>query len=363
MSTGKPSHYFVHTLLRARDWQHRPQFDQVCQWWQGSGVGFQPANRDDRKLEAYATRGRGVCALVGMGGAGKTAIANRFLNELPVGRIANPSSFSSVGWVSNPSSSATTSLPAPHSVFVYSFYDDDKPENFFRHLQIWLEGTSSPAKEKSATQLMFDIQQHQGLIILDGLEKVQESGARGGFGRLTSPSLRDLLNHIACGSARELSVLVTSRFPLTDLRDSQPRFFHTIPVEEIDVPTGIQLLRARAVRGSDMQLAPIVEHCGRHALTVDLAGGYIKEYGQGDPSTPLNLGTAEELQAEAEQELDDDKRAVLKQGIRFARIAQRYREAMLNSDKAASRLGVLVLCCLKSWRVNSNDPQKTHLAT
>ena len=58
---------------------------------------------------------------------------------------------------------------------------------------------------------MFDIQQHEGLIILHGLEMVQESGARGGFGRLTSPSLRDLLNHIACGSACELSVLVTSR--------------------------------------------------------------------------------------------------------------------------------------------------------
>jgi hypothetical protein len=31
--------------------------------------------------------------------------------------------------------------------------------------------------------------------------------------------------------------------------------------------------RVRGVRGSNMQLAPIVEHCGRHALTVDLAGG------------------------------------------------------------------------------------------
>lgn len=52
--------YFVHTLLRARDWQHRPEFDQVCDWWREGG--------------------RGVCALVGMGGAGKTAIAERFLN-------------------------------------------------------------------------------------------------------------------------------------------------------------------------------------------------------------------------------------------------------------------------------------------
>ncbi|MDA1056195.1 MAG: hypothetical protein O3C40_37930, partial [Planctomycetota bacterium] len=156
-------------------------------------------------------RGLGVCALVGMGGAGKTAIAERFLNELLENTSATRQRVSPDG-VAKIHSLAQRAridapLPHPHSVFVYSFYDDDKPENFFRHLQFWLEGDSAPDKQKSPTQLMFDIQQHQGLIILDGLEKVQESGARGGFGRLTSPSLRDLLNHIACGSARELSVL------------------------------------------------------------------------------------------------------------------------------------------------------------
>ena len=93
-----------------------------------------------------------------------------------------------------------------------------------------------------------------------------------------------------------------------------------------------------------MQLAPIVEHCGRHALTIDLAGGYIKEYGKGDPAMPLNLGTPQELQAEVEQEPDDDKRAVLKQGIRFTRIAESYREAMLRSDEAA--LALLERICL-----------------
>jgi len=251
-----------------------------------------------------------------MGGAGKTAIADHFLNAALTGDVE----------------------PEPQSAFVYSFYDDDKPENFLRHLQAWLENSPKLETLLSVSQIMFLVQQHQGMIVLDGLEMVQESGARGGFGRLTSPSLRDLLNHIACGSARELSVLATSRFPLTDLRDSQPRYFHTIPVEEIDVVAGVALLRDRGVHGTDVQLAPIVEQCGQHALTVDLVGGYINEYGKGDPTTPLNLGTVEELQIEAEQELDDDKRAVLIQGHRFARIAQRYREAMLYRDEAALAL-------------------------
>ncbi len=49
--------HFAHRLLRARDWQHRPEFDALCEWWRRRGVG--------------------VCALVGIGGAGKTAIADR----------------------------------------------------------------------------------------------------------------------------------------------------------------------------------------------------------------------------------------------------------------------------------------------
>ena len=79
-------------------------------------------------------------------------------------------------------------------------------------------------------------------------------------------------------------------------------------------------------------------------MTVDFAGGYIAEYGNSDPATPLHLDTAEEFAAEVEQEADDDRRAVLKQGRRFARIAERYREAMLKSDEAA--LALLERICL-----------------
>jgi hypothetical protein len=72
---------------------------------------------------------------------------------------------------------------------------------------------------------------------------------------------------------------------------------------------------------------------------VDFAGGYIAEYGQGDPATPLDLGTAEELKAASEQdELDEDQREVFRQGYRFARIAEHYRDAMLNKDEAAMAL-------------------------
>ena len=267
MASGDPSNYFVHRLLRARDWQHRPQLDEVCAWWRGV---------------AGKRGGRGVCALVGMGGAGKTAIAERFLRVLPGGLPQDPDV------------AKDESLPRPHSTFVFSFYDAPNPEAFFAALQIWLERTPRVETVLSVGQLLFLLQQTQGLVVLDGLEKVQDDGSRGIFGRLTSPKLRDFLDHLAAGYVPDLSVLVTSRFPLADLRDARPQFFRTIAIEEIDVATGVKLLKDRGVRGNDLQLTRIVEECGRHVLTVDFAGGYIKEFGDGDPATPLHLGTADE---------------------------------------------------------------------
>ncbi len=309
---AKTFNYFRHTLLRAQNWQPRPEFDRVSEWWQAGG--------------------RGVCALVGMGGAGKTAIAERFLRILPGGLPPEPGV------------DKVDSLPQPHSNFAISFYDEAHPEDFFEALQMWLERTPRLTTVLAFNQIAFMLQGTPGLIVMDGLEKVQDDGARGAFGRITSPNLRNFLDQAAAGYFHELSLLVTSRFPLADLRDAHPGYFQTVPIEEIDVATGVQLLKDRGVHGNDLELEPIVVECGRHALTVDFAGGYISEFGAGNPSTPLKLDEAAELGEKADEELDDDRRAVLKQGRRFARIAERYREGMLEKDEAA--LALLERVCL-----------------
>ena len=268
-----------------------------------------------------------------MGGAGKTAIVDRFLQALP-GVLPE-----------DHKAPKDPSLPTPNGILVFSFYDAPNPEAFFEALHMWLAGSPNVGVGVSFNQLLFMMQNAvPGLMILDGLEKVQEDGAKGIFGRLNSPNLRDFINRLASGYLPNLSVLITTRFRLADLHEAKSQFFKSIPVEEIDIPTGIQLLRRRGVRGTDLQLEQIVKECGQHALTVDFAGGYIKEYGDGNPETPLQLGTAEELQEAAEQEQDDDRREVLKQGFRFARVAQRYREAMLEKDEAV--IALLERICL-----------------
>src|SRR5436190_10500612 len=109
MTSRRPSkapYHFAHPLLRARDWQHRPELDALCEWWRQGG--------------------RGVCVLVGIGGAGKTASVERFLRLLP--GVLTPES----------NLDRDVSLPKPQRLFVFSFYDEANPDAFFAQLAAWL---------------------------------------------------------------------------------------------------------------------------------------------------------------------------------------------------------------------------------
>ena len=323
MSNTGNTNFFVHSLLRARDWQHRPQLDEVCDWWRAGG--------------------QSVCALVGIGGAGKTAIADRFLQVVP-GVL--------------PAAEQTPkdySLPVPHSVFVFSFYDAPNPEAFFDALTCWLQTTVSAVTVGVQDQATGRVSDHQvvqwlqgappGLLILDGLERIQEDGTRGGiFGRIGDGNLRDFLTRLAEGWLPHLSALITSRFTLADLDEASPTWYRPIDVDKIDVPTGINLLRQRGVTGTDSQLEDIVDNCGRHALTVDMAGGLLCEFHNADPTTSLEIGTAEEIEQAASKEQDPRRRAARKQELRFAKVASRYRAGLEKKDKAA--LALLERVCL-----------------
>ena len=93
------------------------------------------------------TAGTESVRVVGLGGACKTAIAEQFLHSLP-GLFPN----------NDRTSKHSTKLRFPSSVFVYSFYDDDKPANFLESLQMWLEGNARTKDQLSITQIKFLIQ-------------------------------------------------------------------------------------------------------------------------------------------------------------------------------------------------------------
>ncbi len=114
--TSRPQIWFAHRLLRARDWQDRPELDRLVDWWR--------------------QRRAGVCALVGIGGAGKTAIVDRLLRLLPNVLSEEP------GLAKDPS------LPTPRELFVFSFYDAPNPDAFFAEFEVTLDPREAAIREQ-----------------------------------------------------------------------------------------------------------------------------------------------------------------------------------------------------------------------
>ena len=210
---------------------------------------------------------RGVVALVGLGGAGKTAIAAQFLDELC--RPGYPS--------------------RPEGLFVWSFYQEPDAGYFLREAYRYFardDPAATTAKGAGLLHLLREALMVGGphLLVLDGLERVQrqEGHGPGLFGQIEDPLLRGLLTRVAEGVGGT-AALVTSRFPLTDLKAFLDRGYRHRDVEGLGLPAALALLRGHGVRGDDATLARLVESYGAHALTLDHLGGLIGQFLGGDP--------------------------------------------------------------------------------
>jgi len=225
-----------------------------------------------REAELDALRSRwqdktgGVIALVGLGGAGKTAIAARFIEELT--RADNPA--------------------RPSGLFAWSFYQEPDVGYFLDEAYRYFGGPdTTPAKGAGLLHLLrdsLDQGEQRYLLVLDGLERVQrqEGEDPGSFGQVEEPLLKGLLTRIAAGVGPTV-VLVTTRFPLTDLWPFRDRGYQHVEVAGLDLPAAASLLRRHGVQGNDAALSALVEAYGAHALTLDHLGGLIGQFLGGDP--------------------------------------------------------------------------------
>jgi hypothetical protein len=210
---------------------------------------------------------RGVVALVGLGGAGKTAVAARFLDEVL----------------------APDATPRPDGLFVWSFYQEPDAGLFLQeafHYFARGEAPATPAKGAGLLHLLRDALAVGGphLLVLDGLERVQQPGTTSTevYGQLEDPLLKGLLTRIADGMG-STTVLVTSRFPLTDLHAFQGCGYHPVEVGGLDPSAACALLRGRGVKGDDDALGSLVDAYGAHALTLDHLGSLIGQFLGGNP--------------------------------------------------------------------------------
>jgi hypothetical protein len=315
-------------LLRARDWQDRAEFEELCRWWRDGEAG--------------------VFALFGIGGAGKTAIADRFLQVLPAGLPEHPNL------------PKRTDLPPAAGLFVFSFYDEANPDNFFFHVAKWLEPQAgSPRREglakgpadqselsKVSFQQTLDFLQKADpcLLILDGLEKVQYDGARGeALGGLSDGRLRELVLRVADGWLPNVRLLITSRFSLFDALSERATFYRQTEVTQLSLDAAVQLLRDRGVsKGTRAELAALARDHGLHALSVDLIGGYVAHFCGGDLSQLPPLGGVDV--SDLDPSLHPRAAAVIEQERRFTRVASRITSRLQPTTLRRWRCSSVFVC-------------------
>ncbi|HKS22865.1 MAG TPA: DUF4062 domain-containing protein [Thermoanaerobaculia bacterium] len=196
-----------------------------------------------------------VWSLVAAGGTGKTAVAEQVVANMK---------------------------PGEANVLVWSFYEQPNADAFLRECnQLFLGEEEGPAggRLERLERGLRDGRPH--LIVLDGLERVQEDAGGGRVrGELSDHSLKLLLRALANGLGRARA-LVTSRYPLIDLEDWKNRGYRDTPLDDLSPEAAVAVLRGWGVVGDDEALRAAAEQVGCHALSVAVLGSYLRSFAGG----------------------------------------------------------------------------------
>ena len=196
-----------------------------------------------------------VWSLVAAGGTGKTAVAERVVRDM---------------------------RPGEASVLVWSFYEKPDADAFLRECnQLFLGEDEGPAggRLERLERGLRDGRPH--LIVLDGLERVQEDAGSGRVrGELSDQTLKLLLRALAAGLGRARA-LVTSRFPLVDLQDWTNRGYRDTRLDDLTPEAALAVLRGWGVVGDDAALGAAAHQVGYHALSVAVIGSYLHSFASG----------------------------------------------------------------------------------
>jgi tetratricopeptide (TPR) repeat protein len=190
------------------------------------------------------------------GGAGKTALITHWIQE----------------------ADGAARRPAIRGVFGWSFYSDPSAERWAAGLLEWARrdlGVLVPGTGRPAAQVLGVLAAVPVLLVLDGLEVVQEGPAGEGFGRLLDGLLREVLTG-ACQLSHAGLVVLTSRFLFADLET-----FDGAPARMLELPAftpaeGAGLLAAAGGGWlPEHQRRELVAAVDGHALAVTVLAGLL----------------------------------------------------------------------------------------
>ncbi|WP_101759907.1 NB-ARC domain-containing protein [Oceanicoccus sp. KOV_DT_Chl] len=286
-------------------------------------------NQLDALNKWVADKNTKVIAVTGIGGQGKTSLIGHWIKN---GYPLNSRNFD--------------------VVFYWSFYNDDSVSVFFNAFISFVEQAVNSDnvrydRDQPLKSLRKIIKETNVLLVMDGLEMLQNSPNHPSYGQFVESDLRHFLCDI-CSSPSQTMAVLTSRFDVVDLRQYVPRV-KNMPLDNLTEEEGSQLLGRFFVGGSDQDRFKISQSLRGHPLALRIFAAGLPEEMQANPLPHLDsvlAGVADDPANDLEEKL--------------ARLLLRY-ESTLNHKQRELLTGVSLLSRPIDERSLMDLVQKTYI--
>jgi len=203
--------------------------------------------------------GTRMIAITGIGGQGKTSMTGRWLKQERHKNLAQ--------------------LP----VFYWSFYEDMDVGNFLDQVVEFCLPIVGVVfgKPEPISFILNVVQQARLLLVLDGLEVLQEDAASPNHGKISHPLLNPFLQNWLRVQHKGLMIL-TSRFHFPQLARYSGVGFHQLDLVRLSAADGVSLLEKLNIFGDQHLLETYVEKLYGHPLALRVLASTVKRACFGD---------------------------------------------------------------------------------
>lgn len=243
-----------------------------------------------------------VSALIGWGGTGKSALARKWFDSREENDVKTD------------------------GVFWWGFYRNPYLDRFLDSLLNYLsQGRTDISQLKGMYAKVEKIEEFilEGahLIVLDGLEEMQKGETTDEFGCMVHWELSELLKYFADAKDKGLC-LITTRYPLTDIKNYEGSSYQTLEVEQLSQKDAMALFAKTGVRGTQEEIAAVTEEYKGHALSLTLLANYVAQDFGGDINKAKEIpkfysdseagGKAHRILLWYEKQLTEEQRSFMK---------------------------------------------------